>query len=152
MTATLAVLEHIRSAGLDVGLTDDHRLKVTPASRITPELRELVKAHRDDLLAYLEREATNDPAPLPEPCPTQAVPEPHHQRQPSPLNSATQILGSTPPPPAPALTHAEWVTLAKAYQAHHFTCPVCIASGKGYGWRCGTGAALWANYNEVQTG
>lgn len=102
MTATLAVLEHIRSAGLDVGLTDDHRLKVTPASRLTPELRELVKAHRDDLLAYLEREAANAPAPLPEPCPTQAPPEhttsasphrstvlpkfwvarPRHQRQP----------------------------------------------------------------------
>ena len=53
------------------------------------------------------------------------------------------------PPPAPALSRAEWAVLDKAYQSHHFGCPVCIAAGKGYGLRCGTGAALWAEYDRA---
>lgn len=51
--------------------------------------------------------------------------------------------------PAKTLTRAEWETLASAYQAHHAACPVCIAAGKGYGLRCGTGAALWAEYDRA---
>lgn len=70
----------------------------------------------------------------------------------SPANDSPPATVDLLPPPLPrtppALTHAEWATLDKAYQAHHFTCPVCIAAGKGYGLRCGTGAALWANYNS----
>lgn len=62
---------------------------------------------------------------------------------------AEQAVPPPPPPPAPALTHAEWATLDKAYQAHHAACPVCIAAGKGYGLRCGTGAALWAEYDRA---
>jgi hypothetical protein len=129
-------LETIRAAGLTIILTDDRCLKVTPKSRITPELRELVKAHRDELLAYLEREAANDPTPLPKPCPTQAPPEP------------------PPTAPAPAPDHipapADWSALDKAYQAHHINCPTCIAAGKGYGMRCGTGSALWTDYDRAE--
>lgn len=36
--------------------------------------------------------------------------------------------------------------MADAYHAHHFTCPVCIAAGKGYGLHCGVGASLWRAY------
>ena len=120
-------LTHIRAAGLSVGLTDDLRLIVRPSSLITPELREFAKAHRDELIACLLAEQAVPAAsrfPLTEPC-------------------------HSPPPAAPALTHAEWATLDKAYQAHHAACPVCIAAGKGYGLRCGTGAALWANYDQA---
>lgn len=109
-------LETIRAAGLSIGLTDDSRLFVKPADRITDELREFVRAHRAELIESLQTE---------------------------------QAASPTPPPPAPALTHAEWATLDKAYQTHHQTCPVCIAAGKGYGLRCGTGAALWANYDQA---
>ena len=110
-----SALETIRSAGFKISLTDDSRLFVKPADRITDELREFVRAHRAELIETLQAE--------------QAAPP-------------------TPPPPAPALTHDEWATLDKAYQAHHFGCAVCIAAGKGYGLRCGTGAALWANYDQ----
>lgn len=65
---------------------------------------------------------------------------------------AEQAAPPPPPPTPPALTHAEWATLDKAYQSHHQTCPVCIAAGKGYGLRCGTGAALWSKYDGVETG
>jgi hypothetical protein len=46
---------------------------------------------------------------------------------------------------------ADWHTLDAAYLAHHFNCPTCIAAGRGsrYGLRCGTGAALWRAYAEV---
>ena len=55
-----------------------------------------------------------------------------------------------PPPPTPlALTHAEWCVLAEAYQSHHIKCAVCVAAGKGYGLRCGTGAALWSKYDAA---
>jgi hypothetical protein len=63
------------------------------------------------------------------------------------------------PAPAPARKptgqrYQEWVNtwrpLADAYHAHHFSCPTCIAAGKGYGLRCGAGAALWAAYDQAE--
>ena len=43
-----------------------------------------------------------------------------------------------------------WSALDRAYQLHHVKCPYCIAAGRGasYGLRCGTGMALWTNYQE----
>ena len=64
-----------------------------------------------------------------------------------------------PPAPAPDkpskqtfMENADtWLHLDRAYQAHHFACPVCIAAGRGagYGLRCGTGAALWTTYSDA---
>lgn len=48
----------------------------------------------------------------------------------------------TQPPTANA-----WRAVRDAYHDHHHACPVCIAAGKGYGLRCGTGASLWAAYS-----
>lgn len=53
-----------------------------------------------------------------------------------------------------ALTPAEpaaidWRELDRVYLAHHFNCPTCIAAGRGYGLRCGTGTALWAAYSAA---
>ena len=44
---------------------------------------------------------------------------------------------------------ADWKTLDRAYLAHHVQCPQCIAAGRGYGQRCGTGATLWRSYEAV---
>ena len=61
-----------------------------------------------------------------------------------------------PAPPAPAPRgeayqrwHNTWRAQADAYYSHHFTCAVCIASGKGYGERCDLGETLWARYCEA---
>jgi len=43
---------------------------------------------------------------------------------------------------------ASWRELAAVYNQHHFQCPSCIAAGQGRGFRCGTGAALWASYQS----
>jgi hypothetical protein len=42
----------------------------------------------------------------------------------------------------------DWRELDQACQAHHFSCPTCIAAGWGaiYGRRCTTGLALWNGY------
>jgi hypothetical protein len=44
---------------------------------------------------------------------------------------------------------SDWHERDKAYQGHHANCPACIASGKGYGTRCDTGAELWTAYSET---
>lgn len=112
-------LETIRAAGFKVTLSDDMKLYVVPANRITDALREFVRGHRSEIVASLQAEQEALTAPLP------------------------QL------PKVAPLTRAEWETLASAYQAHHAACPVCIAAGKGYGLRCGTGAALWTEYDRA---
>ena len=49
----------------------------------------------------------------------------------------------------PADNPADWKVLADAYYAHHFSCPVCKAAGRGapYGRRCAVGMALWRPYS-----
>ena len=62
-----------------------------------------------------------------------------------------------PPVPAPDkprkhtfMKNADtWRELDRAYQAHHFKCPICKAAGLGYGLRCGAGAALWPAYSDA---
>lgn len=57
-------------------------------------------------------------------------------------------------PPMPAANEpsiADWKTLDRAYLAHHVQCPQCIAAGRGYGQRCGTGATLWRSYQAAPT-
>ena len=67
-----------------------------------------------------------------------------------------------PPAPAPAKPakppkqtfmdwQDTWLHLDRAYQAHHFNCSTCKAAGKGYGLRCGAGAALWTAYSDASS-
>lgn len=121
-TSTATVLTALQSAGLVLTLTPDRGLGVTPKARLTEPLRVLIKAHREDLVRWLGRSASNDP-------------------------TAMADMGIPVTPPAPAST--DWQALDKAYQAHHVNCPTCIAAGKGYGLRCGVGAALWAAYDAA---
>lgn len=51
--------------------------------------------------------------------------------------------------PAPAAPAPNWRAVRDAYYLHHQGCPVCIAAGKGYGLRCGIGAALWRSYSNT---
>jgi hypothetical protein len=74
-----------------------------------------------------------------------------------PLGEASNDPDPQPakPTPAPRQTYQQWVQtwqpLADAYHLHHFACATCIASGKGYGLRCGVGASLWASYCDAPT-
>lgn len=105
-----AIFGALRDAGVTVAPAPGGLLHVTPASRLTPELRGLIRSGKADLLRWFAS-ALNDPEP--------------------PANSLV------------------WRELSKIYFAHHFNCPICIAAGRGvpYGFRCGTGAALWRAYS-----
>jgi hypothetical protein len=63
------------------------------------------------------------------------------------LMAVNDTVGNAPDPTDNPL---DWKELAAAYYAHHVKCPYCIAAGRGasYGLRCGTGMALWINYQE----
>jgi hypothetical protein len=67
-----------------------------------------------------------------------------------PFFEALAANDPSPLPEPPADPNA-WRELAQAYHAHHFKCSTCIAAGRGavYGLRCGTGAALWINYQNT---
>ncbi|QSA98618.1 hypothetical protein [Methylococcus sp. EFPC2] len=55
-----SVLAELHSMGLTI-TTDGRHLTVTPASKITDETRQLIRAHRDELLAGLVPPANEDP-------------------------------------------------------------------------------------------
>lgn len=90
----MAALDYLRGAGLAVEL-EGERLRVSPADRITADLRQFVREHRAELLAELI--AANDAQPAcepphapaaPAPIPTQA---PTHHAPPEPRKTAWRI-------------------------------------------------------------
>ena len=124
------IIGELGSQGFSFNLVADGGLVVRPFSKLPDTQRELLRAHKADIVALLSREAVNDPASIQPPAPT------------------------TPakPPKQTFMENADtWRELDRAYQAHHFKCPVCIAAGRGagYGLRCGTGAALWTSYSDA---
>ena len=54
------IMEIIRAVGLRVRLGDANTLKVTPAARLTPELRALIQGHKHDLVLALATLANDD--------------------------------------------------------------------------------------------
>ena len=59
---------------------------------------------------------------------------------------------SDKPPKHTLMENADtWRELDRAYQAHHFKCPICKAAGLGYGLRCAAGAALWRAYSDASS-
>lgn len=60
MTAP-AIIETLREAGLNLSLTDKAGVKVAPASRLTDDLRSLIRAHKAELVDWLA--AANDTGP-----------------------------------------------------------------------------------------
>lgn len=138
------LFDALHDAGLSVLLAPSGGLVVSPGSRITPHLRELVKGNKAALVDWLQ--ASNDPA----------VPELERQQSAEPPDL---VQPPTPAPDKPAKPPKQtfmdwqdtWLHLDRAYQAHHFNCSTCKAAGLGYGLRCGTGAALWTSYSSASS-
>ena len=57
------IIDALHDAGLNVSLAPGGRLVLSPGSRLTPDLRELVKVNKVALVDWLQ--AANDPAPEP---------------------------------------------------------------------------------------
>ena len=113
-----------------------------------------------DVMAFIQQHhAAGAATPATPPKPVGLQPEPAWIGACTPATPATPRLNEVqavapiaPPGAAPEHPAAvAWQALDKAYQAHHFKCPICIAAGRGirYGLRCGVGAALWTAYSEA---
>lgn len=108
-----SIFETLHDAGISITPTPSGLLLATPASRLTDELRALIRSRKADLIRWFTSTAANDPEPPEDP--------------------------------------GAWRELAQAYHAHHVNCPICQAAGRGTGYslRCGTGAALWTDYQNT---
>jgi hypothetical protein len=58
-----SILQTVRDAGLSVSIVESDKLMVAPASRITPELRALIRSHKDDLIHWCITQPANEPEP-----------------------------------------------------------------------------------------
>lgn len=150
VTSTTTVIAALQSAGLALTLTPERGLGVTPASKLTNDLRGLIKVHRDELVRWLGRCASNDPASseLLKPPPAPAVVTSPVSSEVSTVETVGQVNKLAVNSPVNKVA-PDWKALDMAYQAHHVNCPTCIAAGKGYGLRCGVGASLWAAYDAM---
>ena len=134
------IFDALRDAGLRVSLAPGGALVVSPGSRLTPDLRALVKGNKAALVDWLH--AAND------------LPSLGANNRLVGLSRVVlpvaEKLAEPNPAPEPPLDPNAWRELAAAYHRHHFKCPVCIAAGRGanYGLRCGAGAALWRTYDD----
>lgn len=61
------IVKSLQTAGVTIAPTDDGGLRVTPASRLTPELRGMIRETKAELLKYFSVFAANDPEPPAEP-------------------------------------------------------------------------------------
>ena len=59
------IVKSLQTAGVTIVPTDDGGLLVTPASRLTPELRGMIREKKAELLKYFSVFAANDPEPGP---------------------------------------------------------------------------------------
>ena len=100
-------------AGFDVSVTDSGKLAVTPASKLTPELRTFIANHKPEIVAALTAPAANDAR----------------------LTEA--------PPAAPPDRLELFRLANERYFLHVLECSVCSAGGRGYGSRCAVGQPLW---------
>lgn len=117
---TAHIFDALHDAGLSVSLAPGGKLVVSPGSRLTPELRELVRKNKSLLVNWLQ--AANDPARA----------EPHYpDNLPTDPNAWRELAA------AYHLHHFKCVVC------------IAAGRGAGYGLRCGAGAALWTNYQNT---
>ena len=67
MTAQ-TIFETLQDAGFTLSLAPAGGLAVTPASKLTPELREVIRSGKADLIRWFTQSAANDPEPPTDPA------------------------------------------------------------------------------------
>jgi len=63
-----SMVETLHAAGFSLSVTPAGGLAVTPASRLTPELREVIRNGKADLIRWFTRPAANEPEPPADPA------------------------------------------------------------------------------------
>lgn len=139
----MAALDYLRGTGLAVEL-EGERLRVTPADRITADLRQFVRDHRAELLAELS--AANHAQPASESPEAPAAPAP--APTPAPAAESAPEVASEPQHfiRTAATAKPEWLASRDQYHRHIFACPGCYAPTGRY---CQTGADLRAIYDAT---
>jgi len=170
-THVKTITDTLACAGLAAELLPGNRISITPAGRLTDDLRALIRENKASIIRELQ--AANQPnitlgTRRPDDLTpalmaasvaldrqieaagySLAVPDDR------PVPQTTTIVAlpkDNPPPRKKKLDHfhvdSAWRVLSEAYYQHHFKCPQCQAAGRGsrYGQRCGVGASLWIKY------
>lgn len=118
------LVQSLHSAGLNLKLTTENKVKVIPASCLTPELREAIRNNKPAIVDWLTTYAANE-------------------------NWNVEIPADLPPVTIEKFRNASLaLDASQAYYDHHFGCPTCCAAGRGkrYGQRCQIGMNLWTEY------
>lgn len=130
----MTALNYLRRAGLAIEL-EGERLRVTPANRITVDVRQFVRAHRAELLADLlaERTAANDPQP-----PAEAPPATAAEHTPAATSEPQHFTAAT--------ASTAWQEARDQYLNHIMACRACHAPA---GRSCPTGRELHTTYSHT---
>lgn len=73
-----SIMQAVRDPGLSVSIVEFDKLLVAPASRITPELRALIRSHKDDLIRWCSAQPANEPEPPSDPSTWHKLAEAYH--------------------------------------------------------------------------
>ena len=63
-----SIVKSLHTAGVTISPTDNGGLRVSPASRLTPELRRMIRETKAELLKYFSVFAANNPGPPTDPA------------------------------------------------------------------------------------
>lgn len=132
------LIRDARDSGIELTIVDG-RVMISGKRRVVAVFEPRLKMFKAELIKRL---AANDPA---HPQTLEPQPSPAVDTSANTTSEVNDQLVNSP------VTNkiADWQALDRAYQAHHVGCPICIAAGKGFGLRCGTGTALWAAYESA---
>ncbi len=112
-----SLVETLHDAGFSLSLAPAGGLAVTPASKLTPELRDIIRSGKAQLIDWLT--AAND--------------------------ATSQATCHAPEPPDNSLDWKELAAAYHAHHFQCKACQAS-GRGANYGQRCDTGLALWKRY------
>jgi len=73
-----SLLQTLNEAGFSLSLTPAGRLAVAPASRLTPELRDVIRSGKADLIRWFSQPAANEPEPPADPATWRELADEYH--------------------------------------------------------------------------
>lgn len=72
------IVNTLHGAGFSLSLAPSGGVAVTPASKLTPELREIIRSGKAELIRWFTQPAANDPEPTPDPATWRELSQAYH--------------------------------------------------------------------------
>ena len=145
------IIDLLHDAGLDLSITQNGMLGVSPSTNLNDDLRNLIRENRAVLIECVLKadEVSNrvQAGPADQFCSelVRAWFAPGGQKA-GAANSSEEHR------PEPLEDPATWRELEAAYRMHLGTCQACIAAERGNRLRCGAGIALRLAQSDQQSG